>query len=339
MNQKVRWGILGTAAIAIDKVIPAMQQGDWSEVLAIASRDIGKGRQVAERLGIPKAYGSYEELLADDEIEAVYNPLPNHLHVPWTTRAAEARKHVLCEKPIGLNMREARQLIEVRDHTGMKIQEAYMVRTHPQWIGALELIKSGRIGDLRTINGFFSYFNRDPSNIRNKADMGGGAIMDIGGYPITLARFMFGEEPIRALGLIDRDPQLGIDRLASAILDFPSGQTSFTCGTQIVPYQRMQLCGTSGRIEVEIPFNAPADKPTRIFIHDGSDLGGNSPEVQEFAICNQYTIQGDLFSRAILENSMQAVPLEDALKNMAVIDAIFRSASSAQWEPVSQKVV
>src|ERR1700730_13870711 len=338
MNRKVRWGILGTAAIGVNKVIPAMQQGDWSEVLAVASRDINKATRVAQRLGIPKAYGSYEEMLTDDEVEAIYNPLPNHLHVPWTTRAAEAAKHVLCEKPIGLNMSEAAQLLAVRDRTGMKIQEAYMVRTHPQWIGALELIKSGRIGDLRAINGFFSYFNPDPENIRNKPEIGGGGLMDVGGYPITIARILFRDEPRRVIGLIERDPRLGIDRLASVILDFPAGQASFTCGTQIVPYQRMQLCGTRGRIEVEIPFNAPADKPTRIFIHDGADLGGNKPEVKEFAICNQYTIQGDLFSRAILENGKQAIPLEDAVKNMAVIDAIFRSASSGRWEAVQEGV-
>ncbi len=338
MNRKIRWGILSTAGIAVNKVIPAMQQGDWSEVVAIASRNIEKATQVAERFGIPKAYGSYEELLADDQIEAIYNPLPNHLHVPWTTRAAVAGKHVLCEKPIGLNMEEAAQLLAVRDRTGIKIQEAYMVRTHPQWIGTLELITAGRIGDLRAINGFFSYFNANPENIRNKVEIGGGGILDVGGYPITIARFIFGEEPQRVIGLVERDPDLGIDRLASAILDFPAGQASFTCGTQVVPYQRMQLCGTRGRIEVEIPFNTPPDKPTRIFIHDGSDLAGNKPEVKEFPVCDQYTIQGDLFSRAILEDGMQAIPLEDAVKNMAVIDAIFRSASSAKWEAVQEKV-
>jgi predicted dehydrogenase len=334
MNRKVRWGILSTAGIAVNKVIPAMQQGDWSEVLAIASRDINKATRVAQQLGIPKAYGSYEELLTDDEVEAIYNPLPNHLHVPWTIRAAECGKHVLCEKPIALNREEAAQLLAVRDRTGMKIQEAYMVKTHPQWIGALELVKSGRIGELRAINGFFSYFNSDPKNIRNKKEIGGGGLMDVGGYPTTIARFLFGEEPHRVIGLIERDEHLGIDRLTSALLDFPAGQASFTCGTQIVPYQRMQLCGTRGRIEVEIPFNAPADKPTRLFIHDGSNLAGDNAEVIEFPACDQYTIQGDLFSRAIIENSAQAVPLEDAVKNMAVIDALFRSESSDGWETV-----
>jgi predicted dehydrogenase len=337
MNRKVRWGILGTAAIAVSQVIPAMQQGDWSEILAIASRDINKATKVAQRLGIPKAYGSYEELLADDEIEAVYNPLPSHLHFPWTIRAAEAGKHVLCEKPVGLFVEQAVRLLAVRDFTGVKIQEAFMVRTHPQWIGTLELIKSGRIGKLRVINGLFSYFNRDPQNIRNQLEIGGGALLDVGCYPVTMSRFIFGAEPLRVLGLIERDPEVGIDRLASVILDFPAGQANSTCATQLVPYQRMQLCGTRGRIEVEIPFNAPIETTTRIFIHDGVDLGGNSPEVVEFPICDQYRIQGDLFSRAIRENSEQAIPLEDAVKNMAVIDAIFRSASSARWEAIPQK--
>ena len=334
MNRKVRWGILSTAAIGLGKVIPAMQRGEWSEISAIASRDVEKARQAAKRLGIPKACGSYEELLADQALEAIYNPLPNHLHVPWTIKAAEAGKHVLCEKPIGLNMDEARQLLAVRDRTGVRIQEAFMVRTHPQWSGTLELIKSGRIGELRAIAGFFSYFNRDPANIRNKPETGGGALMDIGCYPITMSRFIFGEEPHRALALIERDPELGTDRLTSALLDFPSGHSSFTCSTQMVPYQRMQICGTRGRIEVEIPFNAPADKRTRVFIHDGSDLAGNNPELKEFPVCDQYTIQGDLFSRAILENSPQAIPLEDAVKNMAVIDALFRSEASASWETI-----
>ena len=338
MNRKVRWGILSTAKIGVTKVIPAIQKGDWTEVVAIASRDIDKATQVAQRLRIPKAYGSYEELLADDEIEAIYNPLPNHLHVSWTTRAAEAGKHVLCEKPIGLNMEEAAQLLAVRDRTGMKIQEAYMVLTHPQWLATLELITTGRIGELRAIHGFFSYFNQDPENIRNQVDIGGGAVMDIGGYPITLARFLFRAEPLRVVASVERDPKMGIDRLTSAILEFPGGQASFTCSTQLVSYQRMQLCGTRGRIEVEIPFNAPPDKPTRVFIHDGVDLAGSNPEVKEFPICDQYTIQGDLFSRAILENSRQTIPLEDAVKNMAVIDAIFRSETSGAWEAVPQNV-
>ena len=336
MNRKVRWGILSTAAIGTSKVIPAIQRGEWSEVSAIASRDLGKATQFAKQLGIPKAYGSYEALLADSEIEAIYNPLPNHLHLPWTIKAAEAGKHVLCEKPIGLNSAEAMQLLAARDRCRVKIQEAFMVRTHPQWIGARELIESGRIGDLRAIVGFFSYFNRDPGNIRNQPDIGGGALLDIGCYPITMSRFVFGTEPRRVLALIERDPDLGTDRMVSAILDFPSGQATFTCSTQLVPYQRLQLCGTRGRIEVEIPFNAPPDQPTRVFIHDGRDLAGRNPVVCEFATCDQYTIQGDLFSRAIVEDLDQAIPLDDAVKNMAVIDALFRSASERRWVEITE---
>jgi len=334
MKRKIRWGVLSTAAFGLNTCIPAMQRGEWSEVSAIASRDLDKARLAAERLGIAKTYGSYEALLADEEIDAVYNPLPNHLHVPWTIRAAEAGKHVLCEKPIGLNMDEARRLLAVRDRTGVKIQEGFMVRTHPQWIGTRDLIRSGRIGDVRAVIGFFSYFNRDPANIRNKPEIGGGTLMDIGCYPITMSRFIFGVEPRRVLGLVERDPDLGIDRIISALLDYPGGHASFTCSTQMVPYQRMQICGARGRIEVEIPFNAPADKATRILIHDGSDLAGNNPEVKEFPVCDQYTIQGDLFSQAILENSEQAIPLEDSVNNMAVIDALFRSSAAAGWEVV-----
>jgi len=332
MKNRVRWGILGVANIAIKKVIPAMQRGEWSEVFAIASRDLQKAQDAARRLGIPKAYGSYEELLADKDIEAVYNPLPNHLHVPWTIKAAEHGKHVLCEKPISLTVAEVRELIAVRDRCGVKIEEAFMVRTHPQWTSTLDLIRSGHIGDVRAITGFFSYFNQDTENIRNVLAYGGGGLMDIGCYPINTSRFIFGEEPARVIGSMERDRQTRVDWLTSAMLDFPSGHAIFTCSTQLVPYQRMQFFGTKKRIEIEIPFNAPPDAPCRILIDDGSDLSGSNITTQEFAACDQYTIQGDLFSRAIREKSEVPVPLEDSIKNMAVIEAIFRSAESGKWE-------
>lgn len=332
MNNKVRWGILSTANIAIAKVIPAMQSGAWSEISAIASRDLAKAERAARELGIPKAYGSYDELLADPEIEAIYNPLPNHLHAEWTAKAAEAGKHVLCEKPLTLIADEARELLRVRDRTNVKIQEAFMVRTHPQWLGTRDLVRAGRIGNLRSITGFFSYFNRDESNIRNRLEWGGGALMDIGCYPITISRFLFDEEPLRVFGSIEKDPDMGIDRLTSAILDFPSGQSILSCSTQLASYQRMHFTGTAGRIEVEIPFNAPIDRPTRIFFDDGSDVFGSNIETKEFPACNQYTIQGDLFSRAIRENTEQPIELEDAVKNMSVIEAVFRSAQSGRWE-------
>src|SRR5829696_7760351 len=328
MNNKVVWGILGAAKIATGKVLPAMQKGEWSTVKAIASRDIGKAEGAAAELQIGTVYGSYEELLADPEIEAIYNPLPNHLHVPWTIKAAEAGKHVLCEKPLALTAEEARKLIEVRDRRNVKIQEAFMVRTHPQWLAVEELISSGRLGELRAISGFFSYTNKDANNIRNKPEFGGGAIMDIGCYPVFVSRFIFGEEPQRVLGLIERDPVMKIDRMASAVLDFPSGQATFTCSTQLVPFQRMQFFGTSGRIEVEIPFNIPTDTPTRIFIDDGSDLYGRNVEVMEFEPADQYTIQGDLFSKSIRGAGEPAISLESSIANMAVIDAVFRSAET-----------
>jgi predicted dehydrogenase len=332
MKDKVRWGILGAARIAIEKVVPAMQRSRFVEIAAIASRDLEKAQRAVQALGIEKAYGSYEELLADDSIEAVYNPLPNHLHVLWTIKAAEAGKHVLCEKPIGMNADEARKLLEVQRRTGVRVQEAFMVRTHPQWLGTLELIRSGRIGELRAAIGFFSYFNRDLRNIRNKPEMGGGALMDIGCYPVTISRFIFGAEPRRVMALIEHDTEMRVDSLTSAILDFPGGQSTFTCSTQLVPYQRTQFFGTRGRIEVLIPFNAPPDQPTRIMIDDGSDLFGSTIEIKEFPVCDQYEIQGELFSQAILQNTPQPIPLEDAVQNMAVIDAIFRSAESGRWE-------
>jgi len=332
VRNKVRWGVLGVAQIAIQAVIPAMQKGEWSEVTAIASRDRRKAEDAARALGIPKAYGSYEELLADPEIEAIYNPLPNHLHVPWTLKAAEAGKHVLCEKPLSLTVEEARALLAVRDRVGVKMGEAFMVRTHPQWLRTRELIAAGRIGQLRAIMGFFSYFNQDPTNIRNIPQYGGGGLMDIGCYPITTSRFIFGEEPSRVLGLVERDPDMKIDRLTSAILNFPSGQSIFTCSTQIVPYQRMQFLGSQGRIEIEIPFNAPNDRPCRIFIDDGRDLFGGGMSTEALAACDQYTIQGDLFSMAVRQGGEVPVSLEDAIQNMAVIEAVIRSAESGKWE-------
>jgi predicted dehydrogenase len=332
MNKKVAWGVLGVANIAVKKVLPAMQRGEWCQIAAIASRDLQRAEQAAKELGISKFYGSYEELLADPEIEAVYNPLPNHLHVPWSIKAAEAGKHVLCEKPISLTVLEAISLLKARDRTGVKVQEAFMVRTHPQWCKAIDLIRTGKIGEVRSVMGYFSYFNQDPKNIRNIRDYGGGALMDIGCYLIYTSRLIFGEEPRRVLGIVERDPKMETDVLTSGILHFPSGQSIFTCSTQVAPYQRVQIVGTLGRIEIEIPFNAPPDKPCRIFWYEGRDPSGRSAEILEFEVCDQYTIQGDLFSKSIREGTELAVPLEGSIRNMAVIEAIFRSAESGQWE-------
>jgi len=309
-----------------------MQKGEWSEVTAIASRDLKKAQAAAEELGIKKAYGSYEELLQDKDVEAIYNPLPNQLHVPWTLKAVEAGKHVLCEKPLSLNPDEAKVLLPARDRARVKLGEAFMVRTNPQWVRTRAIAQSGQIGKLRAVAGFFSYFLMDPTNIRNIAECGGGGLMDIGCYPINTSRFVFGEEPVRVMGLIERDPEMKIDRLTSAILEYPSGHAIFTCSTQLVPYQRMQFFGSKGRVEVEIPFNAPNKRPCRIFIDDGSDLFGGGIKTEEFPVSDQYTIQGDVFSKAIREGGDVPVSIEDAIKNMSVIHAVFRSAESGKWE-------
>lgn len=330
----VNWGIISTAKIGRERVIPAMLQGKSTRIRAIASRDLTSAKKAADDLGIPKAYGSYEELLADPEIEAVYNPLPNHLHVPVTIQAAEAGKHVLCEKPIAMTAAEAETLIAVRDRTGVRIEEAFMVRHHPQWRRARELVREGRIGRLRAVQVFFSYTNVDPNNIRNMADIGGGGIYDIGCYAIVAPRFLFGDEPTRVVSLIERDPEMKTDRLTSAILDFPEGQATFICSTQLSPYQRVQIVGTKGRIEIRIPFNAPPDEPCRITIDTEGALGDATAVPEDFAVVNQYTLQGDAFSEGVRTGTPPEFPIEDAVKNMRVIDAVFRSAETGGWEKV-----
>jgi len=326
--KKLRWGVLGVARIATVKVIPAMQQGELTEIAAIASRDGARAQAAARELGIAKAYGSYEELLADPEIDAVYNPLPNHLHVPWSIRAALAGKHVLCEKPIGLTAAEAEQLIEARDRAGVTIGEAFMIVCHPQWVRAMELAHTGRIGGLRAAVGSFGYFNPKPENVRNIREFGGGGLMDVGCYPIKASRMFFGEEPVRVSGTLVHDPVFQTDLLAAGLLEFPSGHCVFTCGTQVVPNQSMKFLGTTGRIEFDIPFNAIPGEVSRIRIDDGSDLHGSGITVEEFPACDQYTLQGDSFSRAILEGTPPPVPLEDAVKNMRVIEAVARAAET-----------
>src|SRR5271154_7557145 len=283
MPNKVRWGVLSTAGIGIKKVLPAMQKGDWTVVAAIASRDLHKAEEAAGALGIARAYGSYEELLADPEIEAVYNPLPNEGHVPWTLKALAAGKHVLCEKPIALDAEEARSLIDARDRSGKLVAEAFMVRCHPQWWRAKELAATGAVGEPRAIQTFFSYRLLDPENVRNRPP-GGGALYDIGCYAILSARYIFGAEPTRVLATIDRDPNFRTDRSVGAILEFPSGRHStFTLGTQKSAHQRVTIVGEAGRIEIMIPFNAPPARPTEIAIDTGADLYGGGRRIEQFA--------------------------------------------------------
>ncbi|MDO8249958.1 MAG: Gfo/Idh/MocA family oxidoreductase [Rhodoferax sp.] len=331
--KKVNWGVLSTAKIGREKVIPAMQQGQWSHISAIASRSLAQARTVAADMGIAKAYGSYEELFADPDIEAIYNPLPNDLHVPMTLAAARAGKHVLCEKPIALNAVQAAELREVADK--VHIMEGFMVRFHPQWLRTRELVRSGALGELRAVQAFFSFFNRQPDNIRNRLEAGGGALYDIGCYPVVAGRFLFETEPLRVMALLDRDPEFQTDRTATAILDFGNGRRlDFTVSTQSVPYQRVQVIGTKQRVELEIPFNAPLGGATRIFLDDGQAHGGASALAETLPPCNMYTLQGDAFSQAV----RGAIPLpygvEDAICNMRVIDALFKSGNSGRWEDV-----
>ena len=331
MLNKVRWGVLSTAKIGTEKVLPAMQQGQYCEIAAIASRSQGIAQAAATRLGIAKAYDSYEALLADPEIDAIYNPLPNHLHVSWTIKALEAGKHVLCEKPIGLSAAEAEELVAAAArYPQLKVMEAFMYRHHPQWQRAREIVTTGGIGELKTISSFFSYFNDDANNIRNMADIGGGGLMDIGCYNISLSRFIFGSEPTRVVGAIEYDPEFNTDRLASGILDFGRGTATFTCSTQLAPHQRANMYGTTGRVEVEIPVNAPPDRPCTIWHHRGNEV-----EEITFAICNQYTLQGDVFSAAILNDTPVPTPLADAVANMKVIDALVASARGDVWVAIS----
>ena len=328
MKSKVRWGILSTAKIGREKVIPAMQKSNLVDILGISSRDSENAKETAAKLGIQRAYGSYTELLGDPEIDAIYNPLPNHMHLEWSLKAIDAGKHVLCEKPIGMNSKEAESLIEAaKKNPELKVMEAFMYRFHPQWQKTLDLVNNGSIGRVITIHSLFSYYNVDPQNIRNRVDAGGGALMDIGCYCISFPRFLLGREPARVIGIMDSDPIMKTDRLSSGILDFSDGITSsFSCSTQLMPYQRTQVLGTNGRIEIEIPVNAPPDKVTRIWLHKKEKT-----EEIEFEAVDQYTLQAEYFSKAILEDSPVPIPLVDAENNMKVIDAFRKSAEIKTW--------
>lgn len=327
---KIKWGILGTSKLAKEKIIPAMAGNKKYEVSAIASRTLQKAREVAEDLSIPKYFGSYEELIEDPEIDIVYIPLPNDLHVEYTLKSIEAGKHVLCEKPLSLKAEAIDRLIAARDKHKVKVGEAFMVSTHPQWIKARELVQQGGLGKVSIIHGFFSYYNVKPENIRNKPEHGGGAMWDIGCYPVFTSRFVLGEEPVRLVASMEFDPQFGTDRLASVIMEFPSARAVFSVSTQLVPYQRMQFFGDKKELEIMIPFNAPADRPCEIRIKTG-DLFDDTFERINFDTCNQYTLQAKAFTQAVLDDSKVPVTLEDAKANAKILEAIFLSAKENRW--------
>lgn len=331
MSRKVRWGILSTARIGVEKVIPGMLRSQRCEVAAIASRNLHRAGKTAEALGIPQCYGSYEELLDDPSITAIYNPLPNHLHLEWTQKAIESGKHVLCEKPLVLQTGQVRQLIASRDAAGVKVGEAFMVHTHPQWLEVLKQVRSGELGNVRAIQYFFGYHNIDAANIRNIREYGGGALWDIGVYPIHTSRVVFNQEPSRVISLVKRDPDFGTDILSSAILDFPDGQVTFQCSTALAPDQIVTLYGDKKRLEIEIPFNAPFDRPCRLFLN-AENVTNEPEEIVEIPACDQYGVQADCFSQAILDDAEVPVPLENSLGNIATVEALFRSELSGRWE-------
>jgi predicted dehydrogenase len=332
--RKVVWGVVSTAKIGRERVLPGMLKSGMLEIRAIASRDPALARKTADALGIPVAYGSYAELFADREIEAIYNPLPNHLHVPVTLEAAAAGKHVLCEKPIALTAAEAMLLRQAAQK--VHIAEAFMVRFHPQWQRARELVRHGRIGLLRAVQMFFGYNNLDPANVRNRADIGGGGLYDIGCYAVAAGRYFFGTEPARAIALVDRDPGFRTDRLTSGLVDFGDGRRlDFTVSTQIAPHQRLQLCGSKGRVEIPIPVNAPQGAATRLLVDDCSSLEGTGIVTEVLPPCDQYQLQGEAFSRVVRGEMPLPYGVDDAIANMHVIDALFRSETSGRWEAVA----
>jgi predicted dehydrogenase len=332
-RDEIVWGILGTAKIN-DKVVMPMQSAPKCRVKGIASRSHEKAREAAAKYGLAVAYDSYEALLADPEIDAVYIPLPNHIHVEWTIKSVEAGKHVLCEKPIGLDAQQVERLIAARDRSGRYIQEAFMVRTHPQWLKVRTLIDEGTIGELRAVTGGFTYNNTNPRDIRNQSELGGGGLLDIGCYPITTSRFITRREPRRVVALMEQDPIFEVDRLGSVLMDFDGVQASFFYSTQTHNYQRMLFHGTRGRIEVEIPFNAPSDRPTRLLVSENTSAGVGTDRWLELPECDQYAVAAATFAEAILSGAPQAILLEDARANMRVIDAVLRSARSSAWERI-----
>ena len=330
-ERPLRWGVLGAANIALRTVIPAINASGSGTVTAIASRDLAKATAAAQSLGIARAFGSYEELVKAEDIASIYNPLPNHLHVPWSIRAAEAGKHVLVEKPIALSAHEAQSLVDVAARTQRFIGEAFMVHSHPQWDVVQSLVRDGRIGELRVVTGHFSYFRIDPDDVRSHAEWGGGALMDIGCYPVTIARRLFGAEPTHVVGQLEVDPVLGVDRVDSVLMKFPGGQATFVCAGQLVPHQRLQVFGTTGRIEVAIPFNAPRGATTTIRIDDGRTLGAEGERLEIPAV-DQYAEMANRFAEAVRGGRAYPVSLHDSIANMAVLDAIVRSTQTGAWE-------
>lgn len=326
-----RWGILSTARIGREFVIPQIQDAENGVVTAIASRDETRARAVAARFGIPHAFASYEALLASPEVDGVYIPLPTSQHVEWAVKAADAGKHVLVEKPLALNAREIRKVIEARDRNRVLVCEAFMVTYHPQWLKVRALIAEGAIGRLRHVQGAFTYHNVDPDNMRNRPELGGGGLPDIGVYPTVTTRFATGCEPDRIQALVERDTTFGTDIYASVKADFGGFELSFYVSTQMAARQMMVFHGDKGFIEVETPFNSRIYGDDRVIVHNASHAQST---VYRFGDVRQYRLQAEAFARAAGGEDAPVFLLEDSVRNQKVIDAIFRAAEHDGWEAV-----
>jgi predicted dehydrogenase len=325
----VVWGVLSVSVHYALRIHTYLSKSPLVQLRGIASRDKKRAETAARELGMPRAYGSYEELLADKEIEAVYIPLPNHLHAEWVKKAADAGKHVLCEKPFAMNAREAEQAFAHAKSKGVLVMEAFMYRFHPQWKRAREIVKAGEIGSVHAVSTVFTYMLKDPTNIRNILAAGGGGIPDIGCYAVSSARFLIGREPTRVISLVHRDPDLGTDILSSGILDFGTTRSVFTVGTQSHPAQRVDVLGSGGELSVLLPFNAYPDAPLQVSVSTG--IG--TRQVYTPAT-DQYVEMFEAFSRAVREGGAVPTPPEDAIANMKVLDALFKSEKSGAWEKV-----
>jgi predicted dehydrogenase len=326
----VRWGILSTADIAVSKVIPGIRRAARCEIVAIASRDADRARSAADRLAIPTAHGSYDDLLADPAVDAVYIPLPNHLHAEWAIRAAQAGKHVLCEKPLALSAADAEAMIDACRRAGVLLMEAFMYRLHPSWIAVRELVTSGRIGRLTAVDSWFSYFNEEATNIRNIREYGGGALLDIGCYSVNLSRLLFGAEPTAVAATALLDPTSGVDTLTSAVLSFPTGVATFTCSTRVAPDQRVHIYGTDGRISIGIPYNIPPDRPTEVHVTAGGDPPVRpATTVLTFEPADPYAVEFERFAAAILDDVPVATPPQDAVANLRVIERIVAASGGS----------
>jgi predicted dehydrogenase len=327
----LRFGIISTARIGEELVIPAIQDATNCVVTAIASRDLAKARAMADRFSVPHAFGSYEDMLGSDTIDAVYIPLPTSQHVEWTVKAADAGKHVLCEKPIALHAGEIDQLIAARDRNKVLVTEAYMVTYSPVWRKVRSLIAEGAIGTLKHVQGAFTYFNRDPGNMRNIPSLGGGGLPDIGVYPTISTRFVTGKEPIRVQADTERDKEFGTDIYSSVRADFGAFELSFYISTQLAARQIMVFHGDKGFIEVKSPFNA-----NRYGAEELELTNQNHGESRHFRFqdCRQYKLEAEAFTRAALGEKEEVVTLESSKNNQKLIDAIYRASEKDGWEAV-----